>query len=52
MNGAMALTLGRVYIYIYISNIYSNVWDKAKKIINNINNLKRSYIIEKNNRHC
>ena len=48
MNGAMAVTLGRVYI----SNIYSNVWDKAKKIINNINNPKRSYIIEKNNRHC
>ena len=50
MNGAITVTLGRVYIY--ISNIYSNVWDKAKKVINNINNPKRSYIIEKNNRHC
>ena len=39
-----------VALYIYISNIYSNVCHKEKKSINKIEE-KRSYIIEENNRH-
>ena len=46
----MAESLVALYIYIYISNIYSNVCHKEKKSINKIEE-KRSYIIEENNRH-